>query len=59
LQPWRLLRLVQQTRVDAHRHAALPLHRKGIVHGMLWHEILSEPASLRRRARGRRKKLLS
>lgn len=43
-----------------HRHAALPLHRKGIVHGMLWHEILSEPVSKkRRRVRAKRRKLLS
>lgn len=38
--------------------AALPVHRKAIVHGMLWHEILSEPVS-RRRARKRKRKLIS
>ena len=41
------------------RGAKLPVHRKAIVQGMLWHEILSEPASRRHRARRRRKKLLS
>ncbi|GEM90481.1 hypothetical protein [Oceanithermus desulfurans] len=43
-----------------HRRAGVPLHRKGIVHGMLWHEILSEPVSKkRRRVRAKRRKLLS
>jgi len=42
------------------RHAGLPLHARGIVHGMLWHEVLSEPASRKLlRARMRRRKLLS
>jgi len=44
---------------ESSRGARLPVHRKAIVQGMLWHEILSEPASLRHRARRRRKKLLS
>ncbi len=39
--------------------SGLKTHRRAIVNGMLWHEILSEPASLRHRARRRRKKLLS
>ena len=42
------------------KRAGLPLHARGIVHGMLWHEVLSEPASRRmRRIRTRRRKLLS
>jgi len=42
------------------KHAGLPLHARGIVHGMLWHEVLSEPASRKlQRARTRRRKLLS
>lgn len=42
------------------KHVGLPLHSRGIVHGMLWHEVLSEPAYRRlQRARARRKKLLS
>ncbi|WP_457628742.1 hypothetical protein [Oceanithermus sp.] len=39
--------------------SGLKTHRRAIVNGMLWHEILSEPASLRHRVRRRRKKLLS
>ncbi len=40
------------------RRVGLPVHRKAIVHGMLWHEILSEPVS-RRRARKKKRKLIS
>lgn len=48
------------TRSHKMKHAGLPLHARGIVHGMLWHEVLSEPASRRlRRVRTRRRKLLS
>lgn len=39
--------------------SGLKTHRRAIINGMLWHEILSEPASRRHRARRRRKKLLS
>ncbi len=37
---------------------SLPVHRRAIVQGMIWHEILSEPVS-RRRGRRRIKKLIS
>ncbi|WP_456414572.1 hypothetical protein [Oceanithermus profundus] len=48
------------TRAHKMKHAGLPLHPRGIVHGMLWHEVLGEPASRRlRRVRTRRRKLLS
>lgn len=49
-----------QVRSPKMQHAGLPLHARGIVHGMLWHEVLSEPASRKlQRARMRRRKLLS
>ncbi|WP_456444782.1 hypothetical protein [Oceanithermus sp.] len=49
-----------QVRSPKMKHSGLPLHARGIVHGMLWHEVLSEPASRKlQRARMRRRKLLS